>query len=329
MPLVSVIIPNYNHAKFLRQRIESVLQQSFQDFEVIILDDNSPDNSREIIEEYRDYSKVSQIIYNKTNSGSTFKQWQVGVNAAQGKYIWIAESDDCADLNFLETLVPKLADEEISFVYCRTKMLLDNEFKGIFLWGEKINPTIWGQNRVFESQEFIKNYMQYRNIIPNTSAIIFKKSKFTITSDILQMKYAGDWVTWINLATTGKIAYCSQPLNYFRYHHNTTRTPQNYEKEVSRFKEYFTVIDIASKITYQKFNPFHHHYDWIVTEWFNKYKSFKQLNSLFPPFPFVFLLRFYTYIMLNSVDKATQFRHRLQIRTRMRKILATLFNNKS
>lgn len=71
MPKVSVIIPNYNHSSYLKERIDSILNQTFQNFEVIILDDCSTDNSKEIIELYRDHTKVSHIVYNEKNSGST------------------------------------------------------------------------------------------------------------------------------------------------------------------------------------------------------------------------------------------------------------------
>ena len=67
MPLVSVIIPNYNHAAFLKRRIESILNQSLQDFELIILDDSSWDDSRGIIETYRGNLKISNIVYNDKN----------------------------------------------------------------------------------------------------------------------------------------------------------------------------------------------------------------------------------------------------------------------
>src|SRR5690348_1753899 len=105
MPKVSVIIPNYNHAQYLNQRIDSVLKQTYSDFEVIILDDYSIDNSRDIIEQYRTNKKVSAIIYNEINSGNPFQQWDKGIQLAQGEYIWFAESDDWCELNLLETVM--------------------------------------------------------------------------------------------------------------------------------------------------------------------------------------------------------------------------------
>ena len=68
--LVSVIVPNYNHAPYLKQRIDSILNQTYQDFELILLDDCSSDMSRDIIESYRTNPHVSQIDYNDINSGT-------------------------------------------------------------------------------------------------------------------------------------------------------------------------------------------------------------------------------------------------------------------
>ena len=89
MPKVSVIIPNYNHAQFLEQRIQSVLDQTYQDFEIIYLDDASTDNSNEVFAKFANNSRI-RAIYNQTNSGSPFKQWNKGIRLAQGEYVWIA-----------------------------------------------------------------------------------------------------------------------------------------------------------------------------------------------------------------------------------------------
>lgn len=93
--LVSVIVPNYNHAQYLDIRLKSILAQTYTDFEIIILDDNSIDNSKEIIKRYEKDVHISHIICNKTNSGSPFIQWNRGFQYAKGDLIWIAESDDC------------------------------------------------------------------------------------------------------------------------------------------------------------------------------------------------------------------------------------------
>src|ERR1035441_8594166 len=110
MPKVSIVVPNYNHARFLRRRVESVLRQTFQDFEVILLDDCSTDDSRSILSKYADDPRV-RIEFNEVNSGSPFKQWNKGVELALGEYVWIAESDDYADERLLEKLVARLEAE--------------------------------------------------------------------------------------------------------------------------------------------------------------------------------------------------------------------------
>ena len=89
-PLVSVIIPNYNHARFLDERIKSVLGQTYQNIEVIILDDCSTDNSREVIEKYRSNPKVTKIVYNEKNTGKPFQQWNKGMELAAGNIIWLS-----------------------------------------------------------------------------------------------------------------------------------------------------------------------------------------------------------------------------------------------
>ena len=101
LPLVSVIIPNYNHAPYLKERIDSVLSQTYKEFEVLILDDCSSDESKEIIESYRNNKHISNIVFNEKNTGNTFIQWNKGISLAKGKYIWIAESDDVAKPTFL------------------------------------------------------------------------------------------------------------------------------------------------------------------------------------------------------------------------------------
>ena len=112
-PMVSVIVPNYNHAKYLPERLESVFSQSYADYEVILLDDGSTDGSAALLEACRSNPHVSHVELNLQNSGGhPFAQWEKGIRLAKGKYVWIAESDDRAEPTFLEKAVAALEPQD-------------------------------------------------------------------------------------------------------------------------------------------------------------------------------------------------------------------------
>ena len=110
---VSVIIPNYNYAKYLKKRVKVIEKQTYPIYELIVLDDCSTDNSREVIDKLAKKYNI-KTIYNEENSGCVFKQWQKGIEAATGDLIWIAEADDQADKKFLEKMVPCFEDKNCS-----------------------------------------------------------------------------------------------------------------------------------------------------------------------------------------------------------------------
>lgn len=235
-PLVSVIIPSYNHEKFLKERIDSVLNQTFQDFELIILDDLSPDNSREIIESYRAHPKVSQIIYNEKNSGSTFFQWNKAVlSLAKGDFIWIAESDDVADPKFLEALVFVLKnDHNILIGYTQSSRMNENgKITGSWLdWtytlseGKKFEHSF-----IMDGYEYVEKYLIHKNTVPNASAVLFKKSAYIASGGAkTELKTNGDWDLWIKIITQGNVYYHRDELNNFRYHSSSVIAKANTNK---------------------------------------------------------------------------------------------------
>ncbi len=240
MPKVSVIVPNYNHAPFLQERMGSILNQIYQDFEVIILDDCSTDNSREIIESYRTHPKVSKIIYNDINSGNTFVQWNKGIEQARGEWIWIAESDDVADVSLLENLIHLAEqDENIVLSYCQSyKIDAEGKIIGNWIdWTEDLDDSFFKRNFTIVGYEYIKKFLHYKNTIPNASAVIFKKeSYFVVDKANIDVPFCADWLLWLKLLTIGNIAYYAIPLNYFREHKNSViATVWNNEK-VFRYK---------------------------------------------------------------------------------------------
>ena len=241
MFLVSVIVPNYNHASFLRQRFDSIFNQTFQNFEVIILDDCSTDNSKEIIEEYRNHPQVSHIIYNETNSGSPFKQWAKGFNLAKGEYIWIAESDDWAELNFLEEMVSALQKD------CDTVLAFSNSI-WFSEYGVQKHSDVFRRNRILSGNSFFYKKMITHNSICNASCVLFKRRILLQISTLYQtFKGCGDWIFWIEFCRRGNICYISKALNHFRQHEKST-TKKSFLSGTT-YKESFLIYSYIKKQT--------------------------------------------------------------------------------
>lgn len=240
-PRVSVIIPNYNHAPYLKQRISSVLNQAFQDFEVIVLDDCSTDNSSAVIEEFRSDPRITHIIYNEQNSGSTFKQWNKGIDICSADIIWIAESDDFADQAFLSELMPEiLACEDIGIAYCQSyRVNSDNEITGT--WKEDtddLSASRFAGDFKLPGKEYIKQFLIHRNTIPNASAIIFRKKYYQLTGGAEPgIKNCSDWLTWLKILLISDVSYIAEPLNYFRYHDKSVIAIAEKEMDFSRYVE--------------------------------------------------------------------------------------------
>ncbi len=244
--MISVIVPNYNHAKFLKERIDSILNQTFQDIELIILDDCSTDKSREIIESYRHLPNVS-IFYNSKNSGSPFKQWKKGIKLAKGKYIWIAESDDVAEPNFLETMVKKL-NAGNGLAYCRSGDIDENgNKKSNFFWADGLDEKRWKSDFENAGVEEIKNYLIYRNTIPNASACVFKKKYAPLDCGFDKMRFCGDWLFWIKLLEKTSVVFSSHTLSHFRHHEGSTRNKKNETQELKKKLEIVSIIESTRK----------------------------------------------------------------------------------
>ena len=106
--MVSVIVPNYNHAAYLQQRFETIVNQCYSDIEIILLDDASTDESDSFLQQAAKHPKVTAYHRNSTNTHNPFLQWQKGISMAKGDYVWIAESDDYSDREFLTQCVEAL-----------------------------------------------------------------------------------------------------------------------------------------------------------------------------------------------------------------------------
>lgn len=246
---LSVVIPNYNYEKFMLQRLYSILNQTEKINEIIILDDCSTDKSRELIDKiYNNLKDIINIkkVYNKTNSGSAFKQWEKGFNMAEGDYVWIAEADDYCTNQFLRNvLTPIKNDSKVVLSYCDTAFI--DKDGNIIL--KTIKPEIdimktghWNKSYVNDGNKEIIDYSYLNCTIANVSSVIFKKQDY---SDFFKMsgeyKQAGDWLFYVNVISRGKVAFCKKSLNFYRLHGNnvtSTTKKQAHFDEIKRIHKY-------------------------------------------------------------------------------------------
>ncbi len=224
-PKISIIVPNYNYAHFLDKRIESILKQTYTDYEIILLDDASTDDSVKVLEKYKDNPHISQCVINEQNTGSPFKQWMKGILLAKGEWVWIAEADDLCEPTFLEVCMHYI-NMESNVTICNTGSVYidteDNIMKGkVYQWEKNENKA---GAICFDGKKFAEYILYWKNDIPNASGVLFKKEyalnihnkKWT------DFRYCGDWLFWFEMAMQGKVIQIYQTLNYFRQHQSQT-----------------------------------------------------------------------------------------------------------
>jgi glycosyltransferase involved in cell wall biosynthesis len=220
-PRVSAIVPNYNHACYLDERISSILNQRVPPTEVIVLDDSSEDDSLAVLDRWKRVSPLPfTIICNSHASGSTFEQWARGLKFAAGDLVWYAESDDAASPDFLERLVPYFSDDQLSLAYTESRVIgAENEWlaDSYRFYTDSVSPTKWLTAYIEEGRREIDEALSIKNTIPNASAVLFRRS---VVARHIQsttgFRYCGDWWAYLCCLKHGRIAYHPEALNIHR-----------------------------------------------------------------------------------------------------------------
>jgi glycosyltransferase involved in cell wall biosynthesis len=225
-PKISVIVPNYNHAPYLSERLDSILSQTYDDLELLILDDASTDDSHRILMRYYSKPRV-RIVVNPVNSGAAFPQWNRGIHLAKGEYVWIAESDDSADPHFLEALVPLLDENpSLGIVYCQSR-IIDRE--GVVVgdslnWTSDLDPERWKADFINNGSDEIRSYLIHKNTIPNASAVITRRNILRRVLPVdTSFQLCGDWMHWGKVLLHTDLAYIAEPLNNWRLGSSNSR----------------------------------------------------------------------------------------------------------
>ena len=199
--LVSIIVPCYNQAHFLDEALQSVLSQTYTNWECIIVNDGSPDNTENVAEKWLVVD--SRFKYIKKDNGGLSSARNTGIKMSSGEYILPLDSDDLIDENFLFRLVPELKqDDSLAIVSCYSK----------FFMNEKTNI-------IYELKPFGTTYhaLLYENIMMATSLYRKKCWEEVGGYDETMKKGFEDWEFWIAITKRGwTFKFVEEFLFYYR-----------------------------------------------------------------------------------------------------------------
>lgn len=213
--MYSIIIPLYNCEYYIEKTIASVLSQSCQDFEIIVIDDYSTDNSFGVVSCMAEKDSRINILKNDKNYGFC-KTANIGVSKANGDLIIVLGQDDLLDPKHLEKM--KMVFDETSIVasYC-DEIRIDE------------NDSICSKGRYRGEELFTRDFIK-RNSLYSCGLTIRKKSFIDVGGypEFKKWPQYGEWYLWIKLSKIGRIVRCKDLSSYYRRHSsNLTNTFKN------------------------------------------------------------------------------------------------------
>lgn len=242
---VSVVVPNYNYAHHLPQRLQSIGEQTYPIYELIVLDDASTDESVVVVERFlREREDLdSELVVNEKNSGSVFRQWKKGVARCRGDLVWIAEADDFAENGLLEELAPSFADPSLALAYSQSRQV---DGDGRVLAGDYLDYTRdiskdWLSDYIKDGETEIGEAMAVKNTIPNVSAVVFRRTAIKtaiadLGEELYETRIAGDWLIYLRTLLHGKIRFSAKPLNSHRRHAESVTKSAMAERHLAEVK---------------------------------------------------------------------------------------------
>lgn len=205
-PKISIVIPSYNRADYVPATLDSILSQSYKDFEIIFIDDGSTDNTEEIVQAYmdRDY----RVKYFKQPNSERAVARTYGISLAMGDYVCLVDSDDIWYHNKLEIQLEVMeADPGIIMSYASVNR--------IDMQGKSISSAS-RQHEGYTGWVFFE--LLKRNFIPSVTPMIRKEALKKVKEQNTEFIPYEDWDFWLRLSREGRFFHIVQPLGAYRLH---------------------------------------------------------------------------------------------------------------
>jgi teichuronic acid biosynthesis glycosyltransferase TuaG len=234
--LITVIIPTYNSSKYIIETIDSVIHQTFKDFEIIIVDDSSTDNTVELIKEFK-FENIKLYTLKKNSGASVARNF--ALSKARGRFIAFLDSDDIWNLQKLEKQINFMISNNYGFTYTSINIINEN-------------------NQIIKKNRKTVNVVKYKTLLRNTviatSTVIIDKNQF---GDFRMpiIRSGQDYATWLMLLRDDREAFAfTESLTNYRKTENSLSS-----RKLSNFKKVYRI-----QTQHEKINKLYASYNVIV-----------------------------------------------------------------
>lgn len=239
MVTVSAIVPSYNYERFLDLRLRSVVGQTYEDIEVIVIDDASTDNSASVIASFSGDPRLKAVLC-EVNSGSIYQRWKDAAAMASGRYLWFAGADDYCEPTIVEELVSCLERDPSVGIAFTQSWVVDEEGRRLFL------APAWTKSGTTNGLDACRALI-LDTTISSASGVIVRTDLYREVGGFdIRFRLAADWRFYIDVLTRSNLAYVAKPLNYCRMHPATVSViaRRNGDETVERYR---VIDDVCSR----------------------------------------------------------------------------------
>jgi glycosyltransferase involved in cell wall biosynthesis len=219
VPKVTFIVPCYNLAHLLDLCVNSILSQTCEDFEILIMDDCSPDSTPEVARSFHD--RRVKYIRNETNLGH-IANYNKAIGLARGEYIWLISADDCLRRTYVLERFVRLMDNHpaVGYVFCPSMRLVDGRETEVMTFTAPESRDV-----IFNGREFLRDILIISDCVPAPAAMARKECYEKISLFPADLPYSADWYLWCMFALKYDVGYFAEPMVNRRFH----------ERNISKF----------------------------------------------------------------------------------------------
>ena len=245
-PLISVIVPVYNSEKYIRKCLSTICGQTFENIEILLIDDGSTDSSGAICDELSQADERIRVFHTKNSGVSSTRNY--GVKEAKGEYILFADSDDFLEYNMVQRLYEVIQSKDVDVVRCKVNRYDINgrvEMENLYSLS---NVKLEG----CEIEKMFSHLLTTRENIPAYVALLLiKKEKIVSFNENLRIMEDAEFYVRL-LRNINSIYFLDEALYWYRYNNNSaTKKPENSIKVIHSIIDSISVIkeDLADIMT--------------------------------------------------------------------------------